>query len=83
MMGLVISCWQWVGVAGGMELGLRGRSLWCLNLLLGWIESIMQLQCKCLGLGDCNSDFHVFHEISWGEVLSIGRKPHQGKGRGF
>lgn len=31
-------------------------------------ELMMLLQCRCLGLGDCNSDFHVFHEIAWGEV---------------
>lgn len=62
-MGLIISCWQWAGVAGQW-----GWSLWCLNPLLGWTELMMQLQCGCLGPGDCNSDFQVFHELSWGEV---------------
>lgn len=44
-----------------MELGLGGRSLWWLNLLLGWTELRVELQCKYLGLEDCKSDFQVFH----------------------
>lgn len=42
------------------ELGLWGRSLRWLNQLLGWIELMVELQCKYLGLEDSKSDFAVF-----------------------